>query len=59
MMKSSIVRFRVMEPGRRGFPSLNGCVAAISMDNGKVLDVEALSKSLQEMQRIREDGRYT
>ena len=29
---------------RRGFSSLNGCVAVISMDNGKVLDVEALSK---------------
>lgn len=29
---------------RRGFSSLNGCVAAISMDTGKVVDVEVLSK---------------
>ena len=30
---------------RRGFASLNGCVSgAISIDTGKVLDVEALSK---------------
>ena len=29
---------------RRGFSSLHGCVAAISMENGKVLDVEPLSK---------------
>ena len=29
---------------RRGFSSLNGCVTVISIDTGKVLDVEALSK---------------
>ena len=29
---------------QRGFQSLNGCVTAISMDTGKVLDVEPLSK---------------
>ncbi|XP_028418587.1 uncharacterized protein LOC114544031 [Dendronephthya gigantea] len=29
---------------RRGFSSLNGCVATISMDTGKILDVEPLSK---------------
>ena len=29
---------------RRGFSSLNGCVTAISMDTGKVVDVEVLSK---------------
>ena len=29
---------------RKGFSSLNGCVSAISMDTGKVLDVEPLSK---------------
>ena len=29
---------------RRGFSSLNGCVTAISMETGKVLDVEPLSK---------------
>ena len=29
---------------RRGFSSLNGCVTAISMDTGKILDVDPLSK---------------
>ena len=29
---------------RRGFSFSNGCVTAISMDTGKVLDVEPLSK---------------
>ena len=29
---------------RRGFSSLNGCVTAISMETGKILDVEPLSK---------------
>lgn len=29
---------------RRGFSSLNGCVTTISMDTGKILDVEPLSK---------------
>ena len=29
---------------KRGFSSLNGVFAAISMDNGKVVDVEALNK---------------
>ena len=29
---------------RRGFSSLNGCVTAISMDTGKVVDVEVLTK---------------
>lgn len=29
---------------RQGFSSLNGCVMAISMDTGKVVDVEVLSK---------------
>ena len=29
---------------RRGFSSLNGFVAAISMDNGKVLDAEPMSR---------------
>ena len=28
---------------RRGFSSLNGTVACISMDNGKVLDIEIMS----------------
>ncbi|GBN13318.1 hypothetical protein AVEN_88424-1 [Araneus ventricosus] len=29
---------------KRGHTSLNGCVFAISVDNGKVLDVEVMSK---------------
>lgn len=29
---------------RRGFSSLHGCVTAISMETGKILDVEPLSK---------------
>ena len=33
---------------RRGFSSLNGVVAAISIDNGKVIDVEPLSRYCRE-----------
>ena len=33
---------------RRGFLSLNGCVATISMDTGRVLDVEVLTKFRKE-----------
>ena len=29
---------------RRGFSSLNGCVTAIGMDTGKILEVEPLIK---------------
>ncbi|GFV47811.1 uncharacterized protein TNCV_4900661 [Trichonephila clavipes] len=29
---------------RRGYSSLNGCVSVISIDSGKVLDVEFMSK---------------
>ena len=29
---------------RRGYSSLNGCVAAVSMDNGKVVDIESMSR---------------
>ena len=32
---------------RRGFSSLNGTVACISMDNGKVLDIEIMSRYCQ------------
>ena len=42
-----IARYGVSVDGtwqRRGFSSLNGCVSAISMDTGKVVDVEPLSK---------------
>ena len=31
---------------RRGFCSLNGCVTAISMDTGKILEVEPLIKQI-------------
>ncbi|GFV82876.1 uncharacterized protein TNCV_1178911 [Trichonephila clavipes] len=42
---------------RRGYTSMNGCVAAISVDTGKVLDIEVMSsycptcKRLQNMPR--------
>ncbi|GFV69086.1 uncharacterized protein TNCV_2929151 [Trichonephila clavipes] len=42
---------------RRGYTSMNGCVAAISVDTGKVLDIEVMSsycptcKRLQTMPR--------
>ncbi|GFT94778.1 uncharacterized protein TNCV_2805601 [Trichonephila clavipes] len=42
---------------RRGYTSMNGCVAAISVDTGKVLDIEVMSsycptcKGLQTMPR--------
>jgi len=29
---------------RRGYSSLNGCVAALSMDNRKVIDIEPMSR---------------
>ncbi|XP_032217741.1 uncharacterized protein LOC116601166 [Nematostella vectensis] len=35
---------------RRGYSSLNGCVSAISIDTGKVLDVEALTVSCKQCQ---------
>ena len=35
---------------RRGYQSLNGCVAAISIDTGKVLDVEPMSRNCKECQ---------
>ncbi|EDO44911.1 predicted protein [Nematostella vectensis] len=36
---------------KRGFCSKNGCVTVISMDNGKVLDTEALSQSCKQCQQ--------
>ena len=36
---------------RRGYSSRNGCVTAISMDTGKVLDVEALSQACKQCER--------
>ena len=35
---------------KRGFSSQNGCVAVISIDTGKGLDVEAMSKSCKQCQ---------
>ena len=40
---------------KRGFSSLNGCVAAISMDTGKVLDVEPLSKVCKKCKEHEDD----
>ena len=40
---------------RRGFSSLNGCVTAISMDTGKVVDVEVLSKSCKQCKKHEDD----
>ena len=35
---------------RRGYQSLNDCVAAIAIDTGKVLDVEPMSRNCKESQ---------
>ena len=40
---------------RRGFSSLNGCVTAISMDTGKVVDVEVLSKFCKQCKMHEDD----
>ena len=37
---------------RRGYQSLNGCVAAISIDTGKVLDVEPMSRNCKECEFV-------
>lgn len=37
---------------RRGFSSLNGCVAIVSMDTGNILDVEPLSKNCHTCKKI-------
>ena len=37
---------------RRGYHSLNGCATAISMDTGKVVDVEPLSKVRKTCQKL-------
>ncbi|GBM43821.1 hypothetical protein AVEN_170419-1 [Araneus ventricosus] len=36
---------------KRGYTSLNGCVSAISIDSGKVLDVEAISQYCEMCQK--------
>lgn len=38
---------------RRGYTSLNGCVAAISVDTGKVLDVEIMSSFCPTCKRLK------
>ena len=50
--KSSIPQDKTMDMSisqdgswqRRGYSSLNGCITAIAMDNGKVVDMEPMSK---------------
>ena len=37
-----------MDAGRRGYQSLDGCVTAISMDTGKVLEVEVMSRNCKQ-----------
>lgn len=32
---------------RRGFSSLNGCVTAVSIDTGKILDLEVMSQIVE------------
>ncbi|GFW65335.1 uncharacterized protein TNCV_396011 [Trichonephila clavipes] len=59
-LSSDIVKCGISVDGtwqRRGYTSMNGCVAAISVDTGKVLDIEVMSsycpicKRLQTMPR--------
>ena len=40
---------------RRGFSSLNGCVTAILMDTGKVVDVEVLTKFCKQCKKHEDD----
>ncbi|GFT08203.1 hypothetical protein TNCV_3481521 [Trichonephila clavipes] len=45
-LSSDIVKCGISVDGtwqRRGYTSMNGCVAAISVDTGKVLDIEVMS----------------
>ncbi|GFV58845.1 uncharacterized protein TNCV_1260721 [Trichonephila clavipes] len=37
---------------RRGYTSMNGCVAAISVDTGKVLDIEVMSSYCPKCKRL-------
>ena len=48
---------------RRGFSSLNGAVAALSIDSGKVIDIACFSRYCQgcinmEMYKVSDPGRY-
>ena len=40
---------------RRGFCSLNGCVTTISMDTGKVLDTEVMSRFCKQCKEHEDD----
>ena len=42
---------------KRGFSSLNGCVAALSIDTGKILDIEAMSRYCKGCQKHERDDR--
>ena len=42
---------------KRGYASLNGCVAAISIDTGKILDIEAMSRYCKGCQKHEKDNR--
>ena len=44
---------------RRGFSSLHGCVTVISMENGKILDVEPLSKVCKACKKHEDDADTT
>ncbi|GFS96021.1 hypothetical protein TNCV_4277981 [Trichonephila clavipes] len=46
-LSSHIVKCGISVDGtwlRRGYTSMNGCVAAISVDTGKVLDIEVICR---------------
>ncbi|GFV11259.1 uncharacterized protein TNCV_3723481 [Trichonephila clavipes] len=46
-LSSDIVKYGISVDGtwqRRGYTSMNGCVAAISVDTGKVLDIEVMCR---------------
>ncbi|GFX35826.1 uncharacterized protein TNCV_746191 [Trichonephila clavipes] len=58
---SDVAEFGVSVDGtwqRRGHPSLNGCVAVLSIDTGKVLDLEVMSKWCRNSGRMRSVGVY-
>lgn len=47
---------------RRGYTSLNGCVSAISVDTGKVIDIEIMSSycpTCKKLERMPKDIQYT
>ncbi|GFX35012.1 uncharacterized protein TNCV_2329521 [Trichonephila clavipes] len=55
-LSSDIVKCGISVDGtwqRRGYTSMNGCVAAISVDTGKVLDIEVMSSYCPTCKRLR------